>query len=47
VSDASQAKAKYRHSILILSLKPSDALILELEGVYKDLHAHPELSMQE
>lgn len=30
-----------------LSLEPSDALILELEGVYKDLHAHPELSMQE
>ena len=28
-------------------LKGLDRLIPELEGVYKDLHAHPELSMQE
>src|SRR4051794_37647090 len=26
---------------------PSDELLAELEGVYKDIHAHPELSMQE
>ena len=26
---------------------PGDGLLGELEGVYKDLHAHPELSMQE
>ena len=26
---------------------PDDNLLKELEGVYKDLHAHPELSMQE
>ncbi|HET9147448.1 MAG TPA: amidohydrolase [Acetobacteraceae bacterium] len=26
---------------------PSDALLAELSGVYKDIHAHPELSMQE
>jgi hippurate hydrolase len=26
---------------------PSDALIGEIEGVYKDIHANPELSMQE
>jgi amidohydrolase len=26
---------------------PSDGLLVELEGVYKDIHAHPELSMQE
>src|SRR5690349_20800914 len=26
---------------------PSDGLLAELEGAYKDIHAHPELSMQE
>ena len=26
---------------------PSDGLLAELEGKYKDIHAHPELSMQE
>ncbi|MGI4793483.1 MAG: amidohydrolase, partial [Janthinobacterium lividum] len=26
---------------------PGDDLLGELEGIYKDLHAHPELSMQE
>src|SRR4029450_2441265 len=26
---------------------PSDDLLAELEGQYKDIHAHPELSMQE
>ncbi|MDF2998633.1 MAG: amidohydrolase [Xanthobacteraceae bacterium] len=26
---------------------PSDALLAELEGIYKDIHAHPELAMQE
>jgi amidohydrolase len=26
---------------------PSDSLLAELEGIYKDIHAHPELSMQE
>src|SRR5919199_1692691 len=26
---------------------PSDDLLAELEGAYKDIHAHPELSMQE
>ena len=26
---------------------PYDGLLAELEGVYKDIHAHPELSMQE
>ena len=26
---------------------PADELLAELEGVYKDLHAHPELAMQE
>ena len=26
---------------------PGDDLLNELEGIYKDLHAHPELSMQE
>jgi amidohydrolase len=26
---------------------PSDALVAELESIYRDLHAHPELSMQE
>jgi amidohydrolase len=30
-----------------LSLAPSDALISELENIYKDIHANPELSMQE
>ncbi len=30
-----------------LSIGPSDALIAELELIYKDIHAHPELSMQE
>ena len=25
----------------------SDAMLPELEAVYKDIHAHPELSMQE
>jgi amidohydrolase len=29
------------------SLGPSDALLAELEQVYKDIHANPELSMQE
>ncbi|HEX2944282.1 MAG TPA: amidohydrolase [Rhodopila sp.] len=27
--------------------RPSDALLAELEAAYKDIHAHPELSMQE
>ncbi len=31
----------------IASLAPSDALLTQLEAVYKDLHANPELSMQE
>ena len=26
---------------------PTDALLAELEGIYKDIHAHPELAMQE
>jgi hippurate hydrolase len=26
---------------------PSDGLLAELEKTYKDIHAHPELSMQE
>jgi amidohydrolase len=26
---------------------PSDGMLAELEGVYKDIHTHPELSMQE
>jgi hippurate hydrolase len=30
-----------------LSLVPSDALLTLLEGAYKDIHANPELSMQE
>jgi metal-dependent amidase/aminoacylase/carboxypeptidase family protein len=30
-----------------LSLAPSDALTSELENIYKDIHANPELSMQE
>jgi amidohydrolase len=30
-----------------LSLGPSDALLTQLEAVYKDIHANPELSMQE
>jgi hippurate hydrolase len=29
------------------SLGPSDELLAELERMYKDIHAHPELSMQE
>src|SRR5919199_6720660 len=32
------------HSVLPA---PSDDLLAELEGAYKDIHAHPELSMQE
>lgn len=30
-----------------LSLAPSEALLAQLEDVYKDIHANPELSMQE
>jgi amidohydrolase len=30
-----------------VSLGPSDALLAELEAIYKDVHANPELSMQE
>jgi amidohydrolase len=30
-----------------MNLAPSDDLLAELEAIYKDLHAHPELSMQE
>jgi hippurate hydrolase len=30
-----------------LPLEPSDALLTQLEAVYKDIHANPELSMQE
>ena len=26
---------------------PSEELLAELEGIYQDIHAHPELSMQE
>ena len=28
-------------------LSPLDRLLPDLEALYKDLHAHPELSMQE
>ncbi len=27
--------------------RPSEDLLARLEGIYKDIHAHPELSMQE
>ncbi len=30
-----------------MKLAPSDDLLAELEAIYRDLHAHPELSMQE
>src|SRR5690349_12863810 len=40
-----EATAQVRaHSVLPA---PSDDLLAELEGAYKDIHAHPELSMQE
>ena len=31
----------------MLFRSPSDDLLAELETIYRDLHAHPELSMQE
>src|ERR1700753_491012 len=30
-----------------MNLTPSDDLLAELERIYRDLHEHPELSMQE